>query len=138
MATRPTLRERHNGGVPSVHTVSTSVLDITYEESGPSDGSPVLLMHGFPYSVRGYDAAVELLTSAGCRCVVPAPARLRPDTIPGPVDSTFRAASGVGQRSSLSCSMHCRSTKPCCAVSTGAAGRRASSPRCGRSVAPAW
>jgi pimeloyl-ACP methyl ester carboxylesterase len=28
-------------------------------------------MHGFPYSVRGYDAAVELLTAAGCRCIVP-------------------------------------------------------------------
>jgi pimeloyl-ACP methyl ester carboxylesterase len=57
--------------VPAIHTVSTSVLEISYEESGPSDGPPVLLMHGFPYSVRGYDAVVERLTVAGCRCVVP-------------------------------------------------------------------
>jgi pimeloyl-ACP methyl ester carboxylesterase len=28
-------------------------------------------MHGFPYSVRGYDAVVERLTAAGCRCLVP-------------------------------------------------------------------
>ena len=28
-------------------------------------------MHGFPYSVRGYDAAVERLAAAGCRCIVP-------------------------------------------------------------------
>ena len=49
----------------------TSVLDIGYEESGPADGPPVLLLHGFPYSVRGYDAVVELLTGAGSRCIVP-------------------------------------------------------------------
>jgi pimeloyl-ACP methyl ester carboxylesterase len=29
-------------------TVRTPVLDIAYEESGPSDGRPVVLMHGFP------------------------------------------------------------------------------------------
>jgi pimeloyl-ACP methyl ester carboxylesterase len=57
--------------VPVVRTASTSVLEITFEESGPPDGQPVMLMHGFPYSVRGYDAAVERLTSAGCRCLVP-------------------------------------------------------------------
>ena len=47
------------------------MLEVSYEESGPSDGPAVLLMHGFPYSVRGYDAVVELLTGAGCRCLVP-------------------------------------------------------------------
>jgi pimeloyl-ACP methyl ester carboxylesterase len=54
-----------------VRTASTSVLEITFEESGPPDGPPVMLMHGFPYSIRGYDAAVEHLTAAGCRCLVP-------------------------------------------------------------------
>jgi pimeloyl-ACP methyl ester carboxylesterase len=29
-------------------TVRTPVLDIAYEESGPSDGRPVVLMHGLP------------------------------------------------------------------------------------------
>ena len=54
-----------------IRTVSTSVLEIAYEESGPPDGRPVMLMHGFPYSVRGYDAVVERLAAAGCRCLVP-------------------------------------------------------------------
>jgi pimeloyl-ACP methyl ester carboxylesterase len=62
---------RHTGGVSALRTASTSVLEIAYEESGPAEGPPVLLMHGFPYSVRGYDAAVDLLTAAGCRCIVP-------------------------------------------------------------------
>lgn len=57
--------------MPDVRTASTSVLEIAFEESGSRDGPPVVLMHGFPYSVRGYDDVVEQLTAAGCRCVVP-------------------------------------------------------------------
>jgi pimeloyl-ACP methyl ester carboxylesterase len=57
--------------VAEIRTLSTSVLEIAYEVSGPPDGPPVMLMHGFPYSVRGYDAVVERLAAAGCRCLVP-------------------------------------------------------------------
>jgi pimeloyl-ACP methyl ester carboxylesterase len=51
--------------------VRTSVLDIAYEESGPADGAPVILMHGFPYDPRAYDAMVPLLTAHSCRAIVP-------------------------------------------------------------------
>jgi pimeloyl-ACP methyl ester carboxylesterase len=51
--------------------VRTSALDIAYEESGPSDGTPVFLMHGFPYDPRCYDQVVPLLTAQGCRTIVP-------------------------------------------------------------------
>ena len=51
--------------------IRTSVLDIAYEESGPADGTPVLLMHGFPYDPRAYDGVVPLLAAAGCRVIVP-------------------------------------------------------------------
>ena len=47
----------------------TPTLDIAYEENGPSDGTPVFLMHGFPYDPRGFDGVVPLL--AGCRVLVP-------------------------------------------------------------------
>jgi pimeloyl-ACP methyl ester carboxylesterase len=49
----------------------TATLDIAYEESGPQTGFPVLLMHGFPYDPRGYDAVVPPLTAAGYRTIVP-------------------------------------------------------------------
>ena len=49
--------------------VRTPSLDIAYEESGPSDGTPVFLMHGFPYDPRAFDGVVPLL--AGCRVLVP-------------------------------------------------------------------
>jgi pimeloyl-ACP methyl ester carboxylesterase len=52
-------------------TVRTPALEIAYEESGPPDGPPVVLLHGFPYAPRGYDAVVAMLAAAGRRCLVP-------------------------------------------------------------------
>ena len=49
----------------------TSALDISYEESGPPSGTPVFLMHGWPYGPRVYDAVVPRLVEAGCRTIVP-------------------------------------------------------------------
>ena len=37
--------------------VQTPVLDVAYTESGPADGVPVLLLHGFPYDVHAYRGA---------------------------------------------------------------------------------
>jgi pimeloyl-ACP methyl ester carboxylesterase len=51
--------------------IRTDVLDIAYEECGPSDGEPVLLMHGFPQDPRCYDQVVPRLAAAGKRCIVP-------------------------------------------------------------------
>lgn len=49
----------------------TSVLDVAYEDSGPVDGTPVILLHGWPYDPRDYDGVVPLLSAADCRTVVP-------------------------------------------------------------------
>jgi len=49
--------------------VRTPSLDIAYEESGPAAGTPVILLHGFPYDPRAYDGVVPLLT--GCHVTVP-------------------------------------------------------------------
>jgi pimeloyl-ACP methyl ester carboxylesterase len=49
----------------------TSQLDIAYEDSGPPDGIPTILMHGFPYDPRAYDEMVPRLAAAGCRTIVP-------------------------------------------------------------------
>jgi pimeloyl-ACP methyl ester carboxylesterase len=47
------------------------LLDIAYEHSGPEGTLPVLLPHGFPYDVRGYDEVVALINAAGYRTIVP-------------------------------------------------------------------
>lgn len=67
--------------------IHAGVLDVAYEESGASDGFPVVLLHGFPDDVRTYDGTVPLLTAAGCRTIVPylrgyGPTRFRDDATP--------------------------------------------------------
>ncbi|MEA2873547.1 MAG: hypothetical protein QOH67_3523 [Hyphomicrobiales bacterium] len=57
--------------MPAIKHARTSVLDIAYEEAGPTDGTPVLLMHGFPYDPRAYDEVVPQLTAQRCRTIVP-------------------------------------------------------------------
>ncbi len=52
-------------------TIRTDVLDIAYEEHGPSDGAPVILLHGFPYDVRAYDDIAPPLAADGRRVLVP-------------------------------------------------------------------
>lgn len=57
--------------VPNIRFAMTSALEIAFEESGPSAGPVVVLLHGFPYSARVFDEVVDPLVEAGCRCVVP-------------------------------------------------------------------
>lgn len=51
--------------------IRAGVLDIAYVESGPSDGPPVFLMHGFPYDIHAYAEVAPILAQAGCRVIVP-------------------------------------------------------------------
>jgi pimeloyl-ACP methyl ester carboxylesterase len=66
--------------------VRTSVLDIAYEQSGPTDSFPVVLLHGYPYDARSFDEVVSIVNDAGFRTIVPylrgyGPTRfLSPDT----------------------------------------------------------
>ncbi len=52
-----------------IRHVSTPSLDVAYEEHGPGDGDPIILLHGFPYDPRCYDGMVPLLN--GRRVIVP-------------------------------------------------------------------
>ncbi|VTU31886.1 alpha/beta fold hydrolase [Variovorax sp. RA8] len=54
-----------------VRQVRAGVLDIGYHESGPADGPPVLLVHGFPYDIHAYAGVAPLLAAKGCRVIVP-------------------------------------------------------------------
>jgi len=51
--------------------IRTSTLDVAFEESGDPDGSPIFLMHGWPYDPRCYDEVIPPLVAAGCRVIVP-------------------------------------------------------------------
>jgi len=49
----------------------TPTLEIAYEESGPAEGRPVVLLHGFPDDVHAYDGVAPPLAAAGWRVLVP-------------------------------------------------------------------
>lgn len=55
---------------PLKHVVA-GVLEIAYYEAGPSDGTPVMLMHGFPYDIHSYVEVAPMLASQGYRVIVP-------------------------------------------------------------------
>jgi len=57
--------------MPSLKKIQAGVLEIAYAESGPQDGPPVFLMHGFPYDVHAYAEVAPILSAAGCRVIVP-------------------------------------------------------------------
>ena len=64
--------------------VTAGVLEVACRETGPADGTPVVLLHGFPYDVHAYDAVAAGLGDR--RVIVPflrgyGPTRFRsPDT----------------------------------------------------------
>ena len=52
-------------------SVTAGCLEIHYHDTGPDTGPPVILLHGFPYDVRAYDAVAATLAAQGMRCLVP-------------------------------------------------------------------
>ena len=51
--------------------IRAGVLDVSYREIGAPSGTPVILLHGFPYDVHAYDAVAEHLAATGKRCLIP-------------------------------------------------------------------
>ncbi len=51
--------------------VDAGVLNVAYLVAGPYGGTPVILLHGFPYDVHAYDEVTPLLTAQGCRVITP-------------------------------------------------------------------
>ncbi len=58
-------------GFGPLKQIRVGVLDIGYAESGPLDGSPVVLLHGWPYDIHTYVEVAPLLAAAGYRVIVP-------------------------------------------------------------------
>jgi len=55
----------------SLKQIDAGVLNIGYAEAGPSDGSAVVLLHGWPYDIHCYVDVAPLLASKGYRVIVP-------------------------------------------------------------------
>ena len=62
---------RHASAQAAARSIATPVLNIGYEETGPAQGFPVILLHGFPDDARAFDGVVPPLAAAGYRVLVP-------------------------------------------------------------------
>jgi alpha/beta hydrolase fold len=54
-----------------VKQINAGVLNVGYVETGPANGWPVILMHGFPYDIHSYVDVVPLLAAEGYRVIAP-------------------------------------------------------------------
>jgi len=54
-----------------IRSVRTATLEIGYQESGPADGKPVILLHGWPSDPHDWDGVAPALAEAGCRVLAP-------------------------------------------------------------------
>lgn len=51
--------------------INAGMLNVGYAETGPADGPPVILLHGWPYDIHTYLDAAHLLAAKGYRVIVP-------------------------------------------------------------------
>src|SRR5262249_34482389 len=77
-ATAQTTSTRPPGAKPGTHTsfaplkqIDAGVLNVSYAEAGPADGTPVILLHGWPYDIYSFVDVAPLLASAGYRAIIP-------------------------------------------------------------------
>ncbi|MBX9825959.1 MAG: alpha/beta hydrolase [Xanthobacteraceae bacterium] len=63
---------------PGTHTsfgplkqIDAGALNVAYAETGPADGPPVVLLHGWPYDIYSFVDVAPLLASAGHRVLIP-------------------------------------------------------------------
>lgn len=63
---------------PGMHTsfaplkqISAGLLNVGYAEAGPTDGAPVILLHGWPYDIHSFVDVAPVLAASGYRVIVP-------------------------------------------------------------------
>src|SRR5438552_6715715 len=54
-----------------VKQVQAGLLNVGYVEAGPVNGTPVVLLHGWPYDINAFVDVAPLLGSKGFRAIVP-------------------------------------------------------------------
>ena len=70
-ATLPASKPGTNTSFAPLRQIDAGVLNIGYAEAGPPNGSPVILLHGWPYDIHDYIEVAPLLAAQGYRVIVP-------------------------------------------------------------------
>jgi pimeloyl-ACP methyl ester carboxylesterase len=69
--TVPAIKPGTNTSVGTLKQIDAGSLNVEYAETGPSQGRPVLLLHGWPYDIHSFVDVAPLLAWAGYRVIVP-------------------------------------------------------------------
>ena len=67
----PAIKPGKNASFGPLKQVNARLLNVGYTETGPSDGTPVILLHGWPYDIHSFIDVAPLLASTGHRVIVP-------------------------------------------------------------------
>jgi pimeloyl-ACP methyl ester carboxylesterase len=67
----PLVKPGTNISFAPLRQIDAGLLNVTYAEAGAADGSPVILLHGWPYDIYSFVDVAPLLASAGYRVIVP-------------------------------------------------------------------
>lgn len=130
--------EPGNTSLGPLKHVDAGVLNIGYAEAGPADGSPVILLHGWPYDIHMYVDVAPRLAQMGYRVIVPylrgyGTTRFLLDATPRNGQQSVVAADVVALMDALGIEKAIVS-----AAATGAPAPPTSSLHCGRSGRRPW
>ena len=67
----PTINSSPNTSFDRVKQIEAGLLNVGYAESGPANGRPVVLLHGWPYDIYSFVDVAPLLAAKGYRVIVP-------------------------------------------------------------------
>lgn len=73
-APAPAKKTTSGGNVTSfkaLKQIKAGSLDVGYAEDGPVNGTPVILLHGWPYDIHSFVEVTPILAAAGYRVIVP-------------------------------------------------------------------
>ena len=79
-ATRPTKirpavasssKQTINNSFDTIKQINAGLLNVGYAEVGPTDGTPVILLHGWPYDIHSFVDVAPLLAAKGYRAIIP-------------------------------------------------------------------
>jgi pimeloyl-ACP methyl ester carboxylesterase len=60
-----------NTSFDTIKQINAGVLNVGYAEAGPSNGPPVILLHGWPYDIYSFVDVAPLLAAKGYRVIIP-------------------------------------------------------------------
>src|SRR5215475_1187141 len=64
-------KDTTNTSFGPVRHIDAGLLNVGYVETGPADGRPVILLHGWPYDIQSFAEVAPLLAKDGYRVIVP-------------------------------------------------------------------